>query len=122
MNYEQRAADARSIYQQGLVNVATKPMPKNQKFSPNSFVKIADDLGSSMSHFTKGVYAQIICTYAHAFSDFDENDIYSYSLLVRHDKNNWLSSSWYLEHQLTAIIDEKLIIELQKEIEEQKNK
>jgi len=116
MNYQEKLANAKSIYQRGLLKVASELMPEEQKFPPESFVKIADDLRSSMNHFTKGVYAQVKYTYAHAYGG---NDIDSYSLLVRHSKDDWSSSAWYGEHQLIAVTDEKIILELQEEIEKQ---
>lgn len=123
MNYQQRAAEANSIFNQGLKNVANKRMPKGQKFAPGLFVKIADDLGSMMSHFDgRGKYARVEHTYAHAYPQFQPNNIKSYSLLVRHDKDNWSSSSWYYEDQLTAVNDEKILQELQNEFNNITNK
>lgn len=93
--YEERLAGAQGIYAQGLENVKNDPEPKGQKFANGSKVRIADDLGESMSHFQSGVDAIVEYTYDHAYGG---GDVESYSLLI--DGN---SSAWYEEHQLTQI-------------------
>lgn len=96
MNYQERKAQASAIYSQGLNNVKNKPEPKGQKFPCGSRVRIADDLGHSMSHFTSGVEATVKYVYAHAYGG---DDIKSYCL----DIDGVGSSAWYEECQLTAI-------------------
>ena len=93
---EVRQAQAQSMYDQGLENVKTTSDTKGQKFPSGSRVHIAEDLGSSMSHFTSGVNATVEYTYAHAYGG---DDVKSYSLNI----DGQGSSSWYEEHQLTAI-------------------
>lgn len=91
-----RMAQANAIYAQGLESVKTTPDPKGQKFPTGSRVRIANDLGKSMSDFTSGVNATVEYTYAHAYGG---DNVKSYSLLI----DGLGSTSWYEEHQLTAI-------------------
>ena len=67
-----------------------------QKFKKGDHVKIADDLGATMSHFTSGVEAIVQYSYADKFGGNNTN---SYSLYIK----NLGSSSWYYESQLTLI-------------------
>lgn len=83
-------------YQQALNRVKKTPEPKGQKFPIGTRVRIADDLGSSMSHFPKGVAATVMYTYGHAY---DDDDVKNYCL----DIDGIGKTSWYYEHQLTAI-------------------
>lgn len=96
MNYQERKALAESIYSQGLDNVKNKTEPKGQKFPCGSRVRIADDLGPCMSHFTSGVEATVKYVYAHAYGG---DNVKSYCL----DIDGEGSSAWYEEWQLTAI-------------------
>ncbi|MFM6946071.1 MAG: hypothetical protein ACKOWW_02945 [Flavobacteriales bacterium] len=96
LDYETRAADARAMYQAGMNRVAETPEPKGQKFPCGSRVRIADDLGPSMSHFESGVEATVEYVYAHAYGG---GDVKSYSLNI----DGRGSVAWYYEHQLTAI-------------------
>jgi len=90
---------AQQVYNAGLAKVASVPEPKGQKFPNGSRVRIADDLGSAMSHFQGGVNATVKYTYAHAYGG---DDVKSYCL----DIDGYGEVSWYYEHQLTAIIPE----------------
>jgi len=83
-------------YQEGLNRVKTTPQPKEQKFPIGARVRIADDLGQSMSHFKKGVNSTVEYTYKHAF---DSGDAKTYSLNI----DGYGSVAWYKEHQLTII-------------------
>ena len=85
-----------AAYAQGMNNVATKPEPKGQKFPIGTRVRIADDLGVSMSHFPKGVGATVKYTYDHAYGG---GDVKSYCL----DVDGYGHTSWYSEHQLTEV-------------------
>ena len=85
----------RNPYQEGLDRVATTPQPKEQKFPIGTKVRIADDLGQFMSHFTKGVNATVEYTHAHAYGGSAK----SYSLNI----DGKGSTAWYEEHQLTLI-------------------
>jgi len=96
MNYQDRLNSAKAIYAKGLEKVKSTPEPKLQKFANGSRVKIADDLGGSMSHFRSGVEAEVQYTYAHAYGG---DDVKSYSLKF----DDGSTSSWYEEWQLTAV-------------------
>lgn len=93
---QSRREFAQEFHARGMDKVATTPEPKGQKFPCGSRVRIADDLGEGMSHFTGGVNATVQYTYAHAYGG---NDVKSYSL----DIDGKGSVSWYHEHQLTKI-------------------
>jgi hypothetical protein len=94
--YNVRFRAAQEIYAMGLDLVKTTPEPVGQKFKCGQRVRIADDLGKSMSHFKSGVNATVQYTYAHAYGG---SDIDSYSL----DVDGRGECAWYKEHQLTAI-------------------
>lgn len=96
MNYEERHAQAQGIYKAGLERVATTSPPEGQKYAPGTRVRIADDLGPSMSHFKSGKNATVKYTYAHAYGGSNTK---SYCL----DIDGCGESSWYYEHQLTPI-------------------
>lgn len=74
-----RFEDAQRVHARGMGKVATTPEPKGQKFPNGSRVRIADDLGDGMSHFTSGVNATVVHTYAHAYGG---RDVKSYCLNV----------------------------------------
>lgn len=93
MNYQEQEAQAKSIYQAGLQKVKSTPAPKGQKFPVGARVKIADDLGPSMSHFPSGKMATVLYTYAHAYWG---DDVTSYCL----DVDGVGSVAWYHELQL----------------------
>jgi len=112
-SYEKKHAEAKSMYEEGLQNVREDPMPKGQKFAPKVFVKIADELGSTMSHFQSGLFAHVEFTYAHAYGG---SNIDSYSLLVRGDNGRWSSVAWYEEHQLAKVENKYLIKKFEREI------
>ena len=85
----------RNPHQDGLDRVKTTPMPEGQKFPIGARVRIADDLGPYMTHFSgKGCIATVVHTYDHAFGGGDTK---SYTLNI----DGLGNSSWYLEHQLT---------------------
>lgn len=96
MDYKDRLAQAQNRYQAGLQQVRSEPEPEGQKFPCRSRVRIADDLGSGMSHFIAGCNATVEYTYAHAYSG---NDVKSYCLNI----DGIGEVSWYEERQLTAI-------------------
>jgi hypothetical protein len=96
VEYSERLAMATGIYQEGLNRVKTTTQPIGQKFANGSRVRIADNLGSSMSHFESGVNATVKYTYAHAFGGSDGK---SYCL----DVDGYGEVSWYGEWQLTQI-------------------
>jgi len=69
---------------------------KAQKFSKGDWVRVADDLGPSMRHFTAGCEAIVIGSYA---DQYGGDDITSYTLHLKGSGR----CSWYHEHQLTLI-------------------
>lgn len=95
-DYETRLGQAKAYYQAGLEKVKTTPEPAGQKFAKGTRVQIVEDLGIGMSHFPSGVGAIVAYTYAHAYGG---DNIDSYSLIV----DDYGSSAWYKEWQLTAI-------------------
>lgn len=72
---------------------------KGQKFKKNSVVRIADDLGDSMSHFPKGKLAVVEYSYAEKYYG---NDNKYYSLYVE----GLGSVAWFYEHQLTLVSED----------------
>lgn len=83
-----------------------------QKFPKGALVRIAKDLGSSMSHFTADADAIVLGSYAEQYGGSDTK---SYTL---HLKGRG-SSSWYYEHQLTLIsLDQEALLEQWKSEEE----
>ncbi len=102
MTYEERHAQASSIYYSGLQRVKDTAPPKGQKYLPGMRVRIADDLGECMSHFQKGKNATVKYTYAHAYGG---SDVKTYCL----DIDDYGEVSWYYEHQLTPINDVETI-------------
>jgi len=70
-----------------------------QKFRRGNLVRIADDLGESMSHFTNGCNAIIIGTYSQLHGGFD---IDSYQIMFPETGD---TCAWYNEWQLTLIDD-----------------
>lgn len=117
-SYAEREKEAEVYYKAGLQRVKSNPMPKGQKFPPSSFVKIAKNLGSAMSHFKSNVYAQVEYTYAHMFGG---RDIYNYSLVIRDLENTWYECAWYHECQLSQVEDKRIIKILQKEINKRRS-
>lgn len=89
------------MHQQGLRNVSSRPVPDGQKYAPGTRVRIADDLGHTMSHFRSGCLATVQYTYAHAYGG---DNVRSYSL----DIDGHGSVSWYQESQLTPVEYPKL--------------
>lgn len=67
-----------------------------QKFKKYDLVKIDDNLGDSMSHFTSGCEAIVIGSYADEYGGDDTN---SYTLYLKSEGE----CSWYYEEQLTLI-------------------
>lgn len=67
-----------------------------QRFNRGDWVKVADDLGPSMRHFTAGCEAIVIGSYA---DQYGGNDHGSYTL---HLKGEGLCS-WYYGTQLTLL-------------------
>jgi len=93
---KERESQARSMYARGLNNVKNNIEPKGQKFHIGERVKIADDLGSSMRFFPKGVRATVLYTYAYAYGG---KNIKDYCLNV----DGYGEISWYAEHQLSLV-------------------
>ena len=94
--YDRVKIAARNPHAEGVNIVATTPEPKGQKFPVGSRVKIADDLGPAMRHFSgAGKLATVEYTYGHAFSG---GDVQQYSL----DVDGIGSVAWYYESQLST--------------------
>lgn len=72
-----------------------------QKFKKGDLVKIAKDLGSSMSHFTNDCEAIVMGSYADKFGGPDTK---SYTLFLE----NGGECAWYEEHQLTLIESDRM--------------
>lgn len=102
--YSERFAEANAIYTEAMKRVKEIPPPKGQKFAPGTIIRIVKDLGGTMSHFKADTFAKVLHTYAHAYGG---NDIKSYSLLVRYDPHNWVSTSWYKECQLIEVKEQE---------------
>lgn len=79
-----------------MARVASTPPPDGQLYPPGQRVRIADDLGSSMAHFPKGVNGTVHHTYAHAYGGGNTK---SYCI----DIDGHGQVSWYEEHQLSPI-------------------
>lgn len=112
-DYQERLANAKSTYTEGLRQVENTPTPKGQKFPPALFVKIGKDLGATMQHFDADRYAMVEYTHSHAYGG---SDVKSYSLLVRYE-DGWSSVAWYDEWQLSLVTDEELINKFKKELQ-----
>ena len=93
----------------------TKPRDM-QKFHRGDWVKIADDLGSTMRHFKAGCEAIVIGSYK---DQYGGNDSESYTLHIRDSGK----VSWYYGSQLTLIESARhdLLAEWERELNE-KNK
>lgn len=72
--------------------------PKNQKFRHGDLVRVADDLGSSMAHFTKSCNAIVMASYYEQFGGSSTKD-FDYTIFIEGGGE----TSWYHEHQLTFI-------------------
>jgi len=68
-----------------------------QKFDKYDYVRIAKDLGSSMSHFTADEDAIVIASYHDLYGGSDDN--HHYCIYIKGHGE----TSWYYEHQLTLI-------------------
>lgn len=68
----------------------------DRQFFPGDHVKVADDLGPTMSHFTSGVEAIVIGSYADQYGGKDHSE---FTLQLKGHGQ----SSWYHDHQLTLI-------------------
>lgn len=86
--------------------LAMRPVGENrpgQKFPRGVRIKIDDVMPPEMSHFDCGVEAIVEFTYGQKFPEFDENDIYNYSLLLLDGDVPTFTAAWYREDQLTLI-------------------
>lgn len=68
-----------------------------QKFTRGNLVRIADDLGESMSHFEKGKNAVILYSYKDEYGGHNDKE---YGVIF---PDNGREVSWYHEHQLTLL-------------------
>ena len=97
---EARENEAKAYTQAAELRTTQTPEPEGQKFRIGARVKIADDLGPTMSHFPSGCMATVRYTYAHAYSSSHPNDLKSYCLNLDGCQGD---HSWYYEHQLTEV-------------------
>ncbi len=76
-------------------------MRPHQKFYEGDLVKVADDLGYSMDHFTKGCAAIIVHSTLHTkhLSSDETEEHHEYGIMFE----NGSTSAWYEENQLTLI-------------------
>jgi hypothetical protein len=72
-------------------------MRESQKFTRGDVVRVADDLGSTMSHFRSGADAIVMGSYR---DQYGGSDAKNYTLMFCDDGNR---VSWYYEYQLTLI-------------------
>lgn len=70
-----------------------------QKYQHGDMVRIADDLGNTMSHFESGVDAIILGSYKDLFGGGMEHQYKEYSVYIRGKGD----VSWYKEEQLELI-------------------
>ena len=94
--YNERLADAIAINELAEQRLKSGFMPEGQKFKIGDRVRIAKDLGYSMSHFKNDCNATVVGSYAQQFGG---DDVKEYTLNI----DNYGKSSWYKEHQLTLI-------------------
>lgn len=94
MRYEERLAEATAYHAKSLLNVNNNPEPVNQKYHVGERVWISRELPKWMCHFTKGKWATVVYTYAHAYGG---DDVENYCL----DIDGEGESSWYDEYLLS---------------------
>ena len=105
--YSERLRDARVAYANGKKRAKTgNPKPPGQKFAIGDRVRIAEDLGPMMRHFSgSGQKATVEYTYGQAYG----GDVFNeYSLKI----DGRGSSSWYGEHQLTLLRTETALVSI----------
>ncbi len=89
---------------------------KNQKFFRGQRVRVADDLGSMMRHFTSGCDAIVVGSFSDQMSRISGADMdivkeieESYTLLLLKSEDGTMSTaSWYEESQLTLVSDDRI--------------
>lgn len=75
---------------------------KEQKFFRGQRVRVADDLGKTMRHFTSGCDAIVVGSFSdRVFSSGDDEE--SYTLLLKEEDGTMDTVSWYKESQLTIL-------------------
>lgn len=97
-SYKKRLAEAQMYTALCAANFNSTKTPDNQKFPSGTRVRIANNLGDSMSHFPSGYNATVLYSYAQMYGG---DDTKSYCLNI----DNIGQVSWYKEHQLTLIKD-----------------
>jgi uncharacterized protein YodC (DUF2158 family) len=71
-----------------------------QKFFRGDLVRVAEDLGPMMSHFTGDCDALVLGSYN---DQYGGGNVDSYSLLLMPDNRQMYRCSWYHEHQLKLL-------------------
>lgn len=89
-----------------------------QKFHKGDLIRVAKDLGQSMSHFTNDCDAIVMGSYYDFYGGSPESKNHQYQL---HIKNHG-TCSWYNESQLTLIESNRLDLLQQWEIEKEKER
>ena len=89
-------SEAKSYFDSCLETLDTKTLQPNQKFQIGDKVKVAKDLGGSMSHFKNDYVGTVDYTYSQMFGG---TDFSKYSIT----DENGRSSAWYHELQLEKI-------------------
>ena len=81
---------------------------KDQKFFRGQRVRVADDLGSMMSHFTSGCDAIVVGSFSDQIFCRRGADEESYTLLLKDEDGTMGTVSWYKESQLTLVSDNRI--------------
>jgi hypothetical protein len=76
-----------------------------QKFFLGDRVRIAKDLGSSMSHFESDCEAIVMYSYAEQYDSSSKRNLDQFSLYILPNRGE---SSWYYANQLTLIEPDRL--------------
>lgn len=88
-----------------VVIVIQKEHKMAQKFFFGDRVRIAKDLGSSMSHFEKDCEAIVMYSYAEQYDSSSAKNLDQFSLFILPKGGE---SSWYYAHQLELIEPDRL--------------
>ena len=114
----------------GLLCINRIAKPKCQKFEACTFVDIAEEVPSCMSHFPKGLPALIMYSSFQVdgnINQFDTDPKYAqhiigqgfnrdYHLLIRYSADCWSESCWYDESVLSPIRDKSRIKQYSNEL------
>ena len=82
-----------------------KELEMSQKFFLGDRVRIAKDLGTSMSHFEKDCEAIVMYSYAEQYDSSSKKNLDQFSLYILPNRGE---SSWYYADQLELIEPDRL--------------